>query len=401
MVRHQVGQLLEPPQRELGQHPSLVGHRRVQDEVVRRDAVARHQQQLVVGRRTGRRVDRRVEVADLPGVDVDGSPGSCRAGRSSRGHSGTAADGRCRSGSARRATRSAPSRRTPPPAAAARSGRPSRRPTAPGRRDATTPPVVLPGAGVQHRDAGHAPGAAARPLMDVAGPRARPGSPPAASTTVTAASSLQRSGGTSSARPAGGRGQQQPAQRGAQPGQHDLGLRVAEPDVELDDLRAARRSGPARRRARRRTASPAGASPPPWAGPPARARRRPGAPAARAAASTPPCHRCSGRRCRRPARLKSWAGSSADDRRPVGQAEQRDLGPVEVLLDHHLLGPGETVPRVVDRLVAVEGHDDALATGQPVLLDDVRRAELLQRGLHLRGGAAGAAAPRSAHRPRP
>ena len=41
-----------------------------------------------------------------------------------------------------------------------------------------------------------------------------------------------------------------------------------------------------------------------------------------------------------------------------------------------------------DRGLAVVGHDDALASGQAVVLDDVRRAELVERGLGLGAGLA-------------
>ncbi len=64
MVGHEVGQLVEPPQGQLRQHRTLVGDRRVEDEVERRDPVRRHEQQLVVA------AVRLIEVADLAGVDV-------------------------------------------------------------------------------------------------------------------------------------------------------------------------------------------------------------------------------------------------------------------------------------------------------------------------------------------
>ena len=60
----------------------------------------------------------------------------------------------------------------------------------------------------------------------------------------------------------------------------------------------------------------------------------------------------------------------------VGDHEQRHLGTVEVLLDHDPLADqrrGRPRPR------AVVGHDDALACGETVVLDDVRRAELVER----------------------
>ena len=75
------------------------------------------------------------------------------------------------------------------------------------------------------------------------------------------------------------------------------------------------------------------------------------------------------------ARLKSWAGSSGSDGRAVGDREQRDLRAVEELLDDDPLGDR----RVRQRLVAVVGHHDALAGREPVVLDDVRRSEGVER----------------------
>ena len=60
VVRHDVGQLLEPPQRQPRQHRSLVRDRGREDHVVRREAVARDEQDLVVAVR--------VDVAHLAGV---------------------------------------------------------------------------------------------------------------------------------------------------------------------------------------------------------------------------------------------------------------------------------------------------------------------------------------------
>ena len=59
-------------------------------------------------------------------------------------------------------------------------------------------------------------------------------------------------------------------------------------------------------------------------------------------------------------------------------------------------GLGQAGARVRQRLVAVVGDDDALARGEPVVLDDVRRAEgvervgdLVQRCVHTRASAVG------------
>ncbi len=54
----------------------------------------------------------------------------------------------------------------------------------------------------------------------------------------------------------------------------------------------------------------------------------------------------------------------------VGDREQRHLGAVEVLLDHHGLAA-----RVLDRLVERGRHDHTLAGGQAIVLDDVRRLQ--------------------------
>ncbi len=96
-------------------------------------------------------------------------------------------------------------------------------------------------------------------------------------------------------------------------------------------------------------------------------------------------------------RLKSWAGDQRDDAVAVGEAEQRHLGAVEVLLDDDPpAGRG-----VRQRLGPVVGDDDALARGQAVVLDHVRRAELVERGRGLGGVDAQPRAPRWARRPRP
>ena len=78
-------------------------------------------------------------------------------------------------------------------------------------------------------------------------------------------------------------------------------------------------------------------------------------------------------------RLKSCAGCSALAVTTVADREERDLGAVEELLDHHPLAGR----RVRQRLVARGGDDDALAGGERVILHDVRRTELVEgsRGL--------------------
>ena len=55
--------------------------------------------------------------------------------------------------------------------------------------------------------------------------------------------------------------------------------------------------------------------------------------------------------------------------------------------------------RVLERLGPVVGDDDALAGGQPVVLDDVRGAEGVERLLDLVDGGADVGHARSAPRP--
>ena len=82
--------------------------------------------------------------------------------------------------------------------------------------------------------------------------------------------------------------------------------------------------------------------------------------------------------------MKSCAGCSGTTVSTVGDAEQRDLGAVEVLLDDHPSASGG----VGEGDVTVVGDDDALARSQPVVLDDVGRAERVERGGGLLGGVA-------------
>ena len=75
VVGDDVGELVEPPQRHLGEHDALVGDGAVQHVVVGRDPVAGHHQQVAVGEP--------VEVADLAGVEVLGAV-DVRGGRDPR-----------------------------------------------------------------------------------------------------------------------------------------------------------------------------------------------------------------------------------------------------------------------------------------------------------------------------
>ena len=79
VVGHQVGELLEPPQRRPGEDLALVGDRRLEHEVEDRQPVARDHQQLADVRALGQLV----EVAHLARVDVAGA-GQRRRGRDVR-----------------------------------------------------------------------------------------------------------------------------------------------------------------------------------------------------------------------------------------------------------------------------------------------------------------------------
>ena len=75
---------------------------------------------------------------------------------------------------------------------------------------------------------------------------------------------------------------------------------------------------------------------------------------------------------------------------PVGQREQRHLRAVQELLDDHRAAAPPRAARAAARSL---GDQDALARGQAVRLDHVRRAELVQRRVHL-GRAGRRCAPR-------
>ena len=69
----------------------------------------------------------------------------------------------------------------------------------------------------------------------------------------------------------------------------------------------------------------------------------------------------------------------------VAQEEERHLGAGEELLDEHR-AEGQVRVGVGERRVAVVGDDHALAGGEAVGLDDVRGAEVVERGLELGAG---------------
>ena len=142
---------------------------------------------------------------------------------------------------------------------------------------------------------------------------------------------------------AGRGGVQQRRQRGAEAVEHHLRLRVAEAGVELDHPQAGRGQAQARvQQAAVRRAAPAHGvhgradDSCPW---PA----RPGRPAPTAAARRRPCRRCSVPVAVMGA-LEVLRGQQRHRRRPVGNREQRHLGPVEELLDHHRAAAARRAP---------------------------------------------------------
>ena len=185
---------------------------------------------------------------------------------------------------------------------------------------------------------------------------------------------------------AGGRRVQDARERGAQPRQHDLGLGVAEAGVELHDAQPLARHGQTHvEHARERRAATGHLCD-----------RRPGH----------AVHDLLDEVLRRPRQRRVRAHAAGvrslvavahplevlrgDERHgvdAVGQDEQRDLRAVQVVLDDDpAAGLRQAVGGVRERLVAVVGDDDALARGETVVLDDVRRAERVQAGCGLLQG---------------
>ncbi len=173
---------------------------------------------------------------------------------------------------------------------------------------------------------------------------------------------------------AGGRGEQQAAERGLQHRQQCLGFRVAEPAVELDHAQTARRERETgvQEAAERRTAA---------------AHLVDGRLQHLVGDLGNQTIRCPGQRCvgAHTAGVRAFVvvaeplevlrGLHRQHRRTVGDREQRHLGTVQELLDQHLVTTG----RVRERLVAVRRHHDALAGGEPVVLHHVRRTEGVDR----------------------
>jgi hypothetical protein len=181
-----------------------------------------------------------------------------------------------------------------------------------------------------------------------------------------------------------GRGGQQAGQRGFQPVQHDLDLRVAEPCVELDDARARPGQGQARVKhaAEGRAAAAQFAQGRPDDRGQGLAGQAVGGPGQRRVRAHP-AGVGPGVAVVRP--LEVLRGQQGDRVLPVGQGEHRHLGAVKELLDHHRGGRRG----VRQRGRPVRGHQHALARGQPVGLDHVRRAEPVQGGGRLARGAGG------------
>ena len=96
-------------------------------------------------------------------------------------------------------------------------------------------------------------------------------------------------------------------------------------------------------------------------------------------ARTRPCRRCSGRVSPSPMRLWSWASGSGRAHAAVAQRHQAALGPVQALLEHDRPARRPADDRRLGRR-RVGRHDDALAGGQPVELDDDGAAELVPPG---------------------
>ena len=83
-------------------------------------------------------------------------------------------------------------------------------------------------------------------------------------------------------------------------------------------------------------------------------------------------------------------GLKGDDGRTVGEAEEGDLGAVEVVLDDDRSPVARQAgARMVRGLGAVGGHDDPLAGGQGVILHDVGGTQVIEGGLHLIHSGAG------------
>ncbi len=174
-------------------------------------------------------------------------------------------------------------------------------------------------------------------------------------------------------------------QRGAQTGEHGLGLRIAEPDVELDDAQTLRRQGQSAVEETDERGAAAGhlvddrlgdgvddvvdeTGGCPW-------QWRVGAHAAGVGSGVAVADA-----------LEVLRRGQRNRALPVAEDEEGDLGAVEVVLDDDPIGDLEAGGGVGQRLVAVGGDDDALAGGQTIGLDDVRGTELGQGGFRLGGG---------------
>ena len=188
--------------------------------------------------------------------------------------------------------------------------------------------------------------------------------------------------------PAGRRGQQEAAERRAQPGEGDLAVGVAEARVELDDAGAARGEGEAdvedadvggaavAHLADRRLGHPVHDELGEVGGHPVE--RGVGPHAAGVGAGVAVTHA-----------LEVLGGREREHGGAVGEAEDGGLGAVEVLLDDDAAtGSGEAGGGVGAGRLEVVGDDDALAGGEAVLLDDVGRPEGVERVVDLLGGGA-------------
>ena len=193
-----------------------------------------------------------------------------------------------------------------------------------------------------------------------------------------------------------GSAEQQPAQRSPEARKHDLSLRIAEPHVELHHSQTPRRQcEPAVQQSHEGCAAPRhlinhGLCDPGHhlflqvVGNPREGRI--GSHTAGVGAGVAVVRA-----------LEILRGSQRHNRAPVADAEERDLGAVQVLLDEDC-GPalggsipvilGEAGPDVGKCLVAIGGDDDALSCRQAVILDHVGSTEGVQGGFGLLNGHA-------------
>ena len=184
------------------------------------------------------------------------------------------------------------------------------------------------------------------------------------------------------------------AERGAELGEGDLAVGVAEARVELDDARALggqgqadvegahERGAPMAHLVDRRLGDPFDHQVREVGGGPVERRVRAHAAGVRTLVAVADA-------------LEVLGGGKGEDRGAVGDAEDGGFGAVEVLLDDDAAARfGQAGGGVGPGLVEVVGDDDTLAGGEPVVLDDVRRAEVVECVVDLLGRGADVGARR-------